>query len=138
MKYIHELEAWSLPGLLLHPEYSKTTLQEEMWREGVPKNVFLGISAIPDKIDCENLKFLIHSGELKENEFMEFCVIHKLPETSESEESSAKFLEYKKGRCLAWIHLPTDSGADVLSKIKKILQIHGHIIIDPRNMSLLI
>lgn len=131
MKYIHELEAWSTPGKNLHPEYSKEVLQKEVWNNGVPKDFFLGISAIPDKTDCENLHASMQAGEFKEDEFIEFCVTNNLPPNFQSEEAAAKFLEYKNGRCLAWIHLPIAFEANLLSKITEILQSHGHIIVYP-------
>lgn len=135
MKHIRELEAWSVPGKLLHPEYSKDDLQQELWKEGIPEDVFLGISAIPDPTDCKNLELAIQSGELTEESFKEFCSAHTLPNSLQSEESSARFLEYMRGRCLAWIHLPDDAESTLLPMIIKMLAERGHIVIDPESMT---
>ncbi|CAN7409252.1 MAG: hypothetical protein EON54_23480 [Alcaligenaceae bacterium] len=131
MSRIYELEVWSQPGGNLPSEYSKEVLQREMWSNGVPENIFLGLSSIPDKIDCDNLQSAIQSGEFKEKEFFEFCIAHQLKPDLQSDEAASKFLEYKNGRCLAWIHLPISSEAGILSKIINLLQSHGHLIIYP-------
>lgn len=109
MKSIREFEVWSLPGSQLDSEYGKNTLQREMWDAGVPRDVFLGVSVIPDVVDCNNLEAAIQSGEFTEKDFQEFCLKNELPYAHDSEESSARFLEYTRGRCLAWIHLPDDA-----------------------------
>lgn len=136
LKRIREFEAWSVPGQLLHPEYSKDDLQQELWNEGVPKDVFLGVSEIPDPIDCENLELAIQSGGLTEESFSEFCSAHALPSSMQSAESAARFLEYKRGRCLAWIHLPEDAESTLLPIIIKMLAERGHIVIDPASMEM--
>jgi hypothetical protein len=135
MKHIRELEAWSMPGQLLHPEYSKDTLQQELWKGGIPEDVFLGISAIPDPTDCKNLELAIQSGELTEDSFKAFCSAHALPNSMQSEESAARFLEYMRGRCLAWIHLPDDAELTLLPMIIKMLAERGHVVIDPESMT---
>jgi len=135
MKHVRELEAWSVPGKLLHPEYSKDILQQELWKLGIPNDVFLGISAIPDATDCKNLELAIQSGELTEDSFKEFCASHALPNNRQSEESSARFLEYMRGRCLAWIHLSGNAERTLLPVIEKILSKHGHLVIDPESMT---
>jgi hypothetical protein len=134
MQYVRELEAWSLPGQLLDAEYGKKILQAKLLAKGIPQNVFLGISAIPDVIDCENLRLSIQAGELTEDSFREFCMSHDLPTNLQSEESSAKFLEFVRGRCLAWIHLPAGADSSLLRTIVKTLKDYGHIVIDPENM----
>lgn len=131
MKRVYELEAWSVPGKLLPSEYGKDILQNEIWQLGIPKTVFLGMSEIPDPVDCENLKLDIDSGETSYELFREFCSEHALSDDLNSEESAAKFLEYMKGRCLAWIHLPEDEASTLLPIIVKILADRGHIVIDP-------
>lgn len=131
MRQIRELEAWSLPGRFFETDYSKNTLQREIWGEGVPSDLFLGISNIPDKLDTENLRLAIASGEATEQAFNEFCLLHGLSVNMNSEESSAKFLEHLNGRCLAWIHLPIDTDMAILSKLVKLLAMRGHVVIDP-------
>ncbi|WP_143044522.1 hypothetical protein [Delftia lacustris] len=133
MKRVYELEAWSVPGKLLPPEYGKDILQKEIWQQGIPKDVFLGMSAIPDPIDCRNLKLAIESGEITNERFREFCSEYAMSDDLESEESAARFLEYVNGRCLAWIHLPEDEVSALLPIIVKILAERGHIVIDPES-----
>jgi hypothetical protein len=137
MKRVRELEAWSLPGKLLHPEYSKDALQQELWNGGIPENVFLGISAIPDPTDCRKLEQAIQSGELTEDSFMEFCSAHAFPNSMQSAESSARFLEFMRGRCLAWIHLPEDAESALLPMIIRMLARRGHVVIDPESMTVI-
>ncbi|WP_265705498.1 hypothetical protein [Verminephrobacter aporrectodeae] len=134
MKYVRELEAWSKPGHLLHPAYGKV-LQQAMWKKGIPEDVFLGLSAIPEETHCESLKLAIQSGELTEDSFKEFCLSHGLPDSMQSKESAAKFLEYLEGRALAWIHLPIDAEPTLLPMIVKIISELGHIVIDPDDMN---
>ncbi|WP_265257062.1 hypothetical protein [Verminephrobacter aporrectodeae] len=135
MKYVRELEAWSKPGHLLDPEYGKDILQQKLWEKGVPKDVFLGLSEIPSIVDCENLELAIQSGRLTEDSFKKFCLSHELPDSLHSKESAAKFLEYMRGRPLAWIHLPIDAEPTLLPMIVKIISELGHIVIDPDNMT---
>lgn len=119
-------------GELLHPEYGKEILQKEIWAQGIPKDAFLGVSAIPDSTDCENLYSAIESGELTRDYFGTFCSAHELPDNLQSEES-AKFLEYMWGRCLAWIHMPDDAESTLLPLIAKELAKRGHFVIDPES-----
>ena len=130
MKSIREFEVWSIPGQLLHVEYSKNTLQLELWNEGIPRDAFLGISAIPDTTDCRNLELAIEAGETTEDSFRKFCSANNLIPNLQSEESSAKFLEYLRGRCLAWIHLH-EGDSVLLARIQKMLTDRGHLIIHP-------
>ena len=134
MKRVRELEAWSVPGKLLPLDYGKTVLQPELWNEGVPRDVFLGTSNIPDPAHCEDLRLSIQSGELTESEFKEFCQAQGLPMSSLSEESACRFLEYIRGTCLAWIHLPDHANEALLAEIVEALRVRGHIVIDPENM----
>lgn len=135
LKRVHELEAWSTPGQLLHPDYGKAVLQQELWKEGIPKDVYLGASNTPDPAHCIDLRMSIQSGELTEESFRAFCVAHSLSVSLQSAESACKFLEYTRGTCLAWIHLPEDGDVDWLPKIKKWLEDRGHIVVDPQKMT---
>ncbi|WP_265284925.1 hypothetical protein [Verminephrobacter aporrectodeae] len=135
MKYVRELEAWSKPGYLLDPEYGKDVLQQKLWAKGVPKDVFIGLSKIPSERHCEILEWSIQSGELTEDSFKEFCLSRGLPDSMQSKESAANFLEYMEGRALAWIHLPIDAEPTLLPMIVKIISELGHIVIDPDDMT---
>jgi len=75
-KRVYELEAWSPPGLQLDPEFGKTVLAPEMWEAGIPNDVFLGLSEIPDSVDCENLQRDIETGVTSLEHFDEFCMLN--------------------------------------------------------------
>jgi hypothetical protein len=134
---VRELEAWSIPGQLLPVEYGKLTLQRELWAAGVPRELFVGDSAIPDATDCENLRLAIQEGELIEEEFQSFCSLHDLCADLSNEEAAAKFLEYSQGRCLAWIHLPAGADPSLLQMVIGLLKEKGHVVIDPETMELI-
>ncbi|WP_265284927.1 hypothetical protein [Verminephrobacter aporrectodeae] len=135
MKYVRELEAWSKPGHLLDPEYGKDVLQQKLWAKGVPRDVFIGLSEIPNERHCKILEWTIQSGDLTEDSFKEFCLSRGLPDSMQSKESAANFLEYMEGRPLAWIHLPIDAEPTLLPMIVKIISELGHIVIDPDDMN---
>jgi len=84
-------------------------IQEAIWRSGIPKDVFLGVSNIPDADDVELLGDLISSGETDIRHFHEFCLRHGFPADVSNECSAAMFIAYIKGACVAWIHLPESS-----------------------------
>jgi hypothetical protein len=107
MVIIHEYEVWSKPGNVLHTDYGKT-IQEEICETDVFKDVFKGISNVPDNIDCKNLKYLIDKGELSNINFIEFCNKRCLPPRIDNPVSACNFLEFKNGCCVAWIHLPNN------------------------------
>lgn len=131
MKPVRELEVWSKPGQILPAEYGKDDLQHEVSISGIPEGIFLGLSSIPDRIDCENLSSLIEAGDSSQLAFEKFCDENNLKADIQSERSAALFLEYLEGRCLAWIHLSEDVSPSVLLTITKIIQARDHIIVDP-------
>lgn len=131
MKPVRELEVWSKPGRILPAEYSKDDLQPEMSMSGIPDGIFLGLSSIPDRIDCEILSSLIEAGDPSQLAFEKFCNENNLIADIQYEQSAALFLEYLEGRCLAWIHLSEDVSPSVLLTITKIIQSRDHIIVDP-------
>jgi hypothetical protein len=132
MRAVRELEVWSPPGQLLPSEFAKQVLQLEVWNAGVPRDVFLGISEMPDQIDSRNLRSAIDRGEVDESEFKEFCKLNGLAVGVDSIESASKYLEYLHGRCLAWVHLPEGPDqARLLMKIKDLMSQRGYRIVDP-------
>ena len=128
---VHEFEAWSKPGKLLPLEYPKVLLQHEIWNAGIPRDVFLGISAIPEDIDCMNLKSLFVAQEATEFEFLSFCTENGLPANVDSQMSAMRFLEFKGGRALAWIHVPSDAPTSLLENFRRLLDARGHIVVSP-------
>lgn len=132
MRTVRELEVWSPPGKLLPPEFAKEVLQLAVWGAGVPRDVFLGISEIPDPIDSMNLRKAINQGEIDESQFKTFCGLNGLPIDVDNNESASKYLEYLNGRCLAWLHIP--DGQDriqLLTKIEELMSQRGYRIVDP-------
>ena len=126
LKRVWELEAWSPPGLQLDPEFGKTVLAPEMWEAGIPNDVFLGLSEIPDTIDCENLQRDIETGVTSLEHFDAFCTSLGLSNSSQDPLAAARFLEYLHGRALAWVHIPDDDVAKSLAvKIDRLLSSKG-------------
>lgn len=136
MRRIRELEAWSTPGKLLSASYGKD-LAQELWNLGVPREVYLGLNAIPDQTDIVNLRLAIEAGELAADDFKGFCSTHSLPPSLDSADSACGFLEYSLGRRLAWIHLPEDSEPQVLQNLIEMLRDRGHVVVDPDSLSVL-
>jgi hypothetical protein len=131
-KRVFELEAWSPPGLQLDPEFGKTVLAPEMWEAGIPSDVFLGLSEIPDSVDCENLQRDIETGVTSLEHFDEFCISRGLPNSTQYPLAAARFLEYLHGRSLAWVHIPDDDVAKSLAaKIDRLLSSKGFRLRDP-------
>lgn len=128
MKRVRELEAWSKPGQLLPANYGKE-LAEEFWALGIPRDVYLGLNAIPDEIDVENLKLAINAGELTADDFLAFCRSNSLPADLTSADAACKFLEFSLGRCLAWVHLPEDDEPRLESLLIDLLGQRGHVLI---------
>lgn len=131
MRRVLELEVWSPPGNLLPAEFAKEVLQVEVWNAGVPQDVFMGISEIPDPIDSKSLKSAIARGEVSQSAFEEFCKSNGLSGNADNNESASKYLEYLHGRCLAWFNLPEGSGqAQLLTKVEKLMEERGYRIVE--------
>lgn len=133
MQRVRELEAWSRPGQLLSSEYGKL-LEQDVWAAGVPREVFLGLSAIPDETDSESLLLSINAGELSEDAFFQFCKTNGLAENPSVAQSAAKFLEYSLGRRLAWIHLPEGGDPRLLVRVVDLMKARNHLVVDPQTM----
>ena len=127
---VRELEVWSKPGVLMPPEYGKE-LAQELWAVDIPREVFLGLSAIPDEAHIINLRMAIEAGELSLEDFKSFCLGHSLAPQADSAESASKFLEYSLGRPLAWVHIAEDSNPQLLKRIVDLMRARGHKVIDP-------
>lgn len=122
IRWVWELEVWSRPGLQLDLEYGKCELETDMWKVGVERDVFLGLSEVPSCIDSHNLRCDIESGALAICAFSTFCTSHGLIDSMENPLSAARFLEYSYGRSLAWVHIPCNAFAsDVAVTINSVL-----------------
>ncbi len=125
-KSIWELEAWSPPGRPLDQDFGKLVLAPEMWREGISRDVFIGLSYVPDPIDCQNLKTDIREGVVSKKAFADFCNLNGLQCSMDDERSAASFLEFVNGRPLAWVHIPDDENANrEATRINKLLEGKG-------------
>lgn len=129
MYLVHELEAWSVPGKLLDAEYAKVVLQPEFWNAGIPNNVFLGLSSIPNEVDCRNLKRAIDSQKYSLADFEAFCLEYSLVKSIDNKDACSRYLEFMEGRCLAWIHMPPEKEHTLLPIIEKLLSARGHIVV---------
>jgi hypothetical protein len=130
-KRIWELEAWSPPGLQLDQDYGKVVLAPEMWSAGIRPDVFLGLSAIPDPIDCQNLKADVQAGTATEEAFVEFCSSHGLRCSMDDKLSASRFLEFTNGCLLAWVHIPDDNDArSIAFAIQNLLAAKGLRLLD--------
>lgn len=124
--HVIELEAWSLPGGQLDLEYGKAVLAPEMWEAGIAEDVFIGLSEVPDSIDCENLLWEIESGFTSEAEFQQFCKLRSLCCDVRDPLSASRFLEFLHGRSLAWVHVPDDGSAhSLIADIDRLLRAKG-------------
>lgn len=128
---IWELEVWSPPGLQLHVEYGKTVLAPEMWSAGIARDMFLGLSEVPDSTDCQNLQMGLDSGALAKDAFTDFCLSHGLVGSTNDALSAARFLEFTYGRKLAWVHIPDSAAASKLAKeIHRLVAVKGFLLLD--------
>ncbi|WP_395017485.1 hypothetical protein [Dongia sp.] len=127
---VWELEAWSKPGHLLPQEYGKD-IAEQLHSAGIPPEAFLGLSAIPDQAHVINLRMALEAGEYSARDFASFCHEQQLEADTNAMESACKFLEFARGRALAWIHIPSGSDPDLIKSIASHMRVRDHIIIDP-------
>jgi len=131
MRRIHEYEAWSKPGRMLSPDFGKE-IQADVWRLGVPRDVFLGLSNIPDAIDVANLRTMLSEGSATVPEFQDFCVANGLRPLIEDEVSAAKFIEFREGCCVAWVHIPSGpEEAALLQLVKAAISKFDLIVVEP-------
>jgi len=133
MKRIHEFEAWSTPGKLLPVDYGKDLAREyksngTLDKLGIPDDVFLGLSNIPDEVDVRILKIRIEKEQIAVEEFITFCHEHGFEPDIESEISVCKYIEYLDGCPVAWIHIPEGSEEELLPQITKLLSEKGLIV----------
>ena len=117
MKTVIEFEAWSRPGTLLPPDFGKT-IQSEVWSAGIPRDVFLGVSNLPDETDVAALSQFLEEEPLAERAFYSFCRSNGLPENRDNAASAARYLELLHGCCVAWIHIP--QGPDEPALLRKV------------------
>lgn len=135
MKRVHEFEVWSTRGQLLPVDYGKDLRDELLIKGiftdlGIPDDVFIGLSNIPDKVDVHNLKMDIKEGVLTMEGFIAFCHEHGFEPNIESNFSANKYLEYTYGSPIAWIHIPDGSEMRMLPLVIKIMDERGHIVIE--------
>lgn len=129
---VWELEAWSAAGLQLDRDYAILELEPEMWKAGIAREAFLGLSAVPDTTDCRILQFDIKAGTLTADAFSTFCTERGLIDSTANELSASRFLEYSHGRLLAWVHIPCNAAAlDIAASINTVLAKQGLFLREP-------
>ena len=127
-----ELEIWSQPGLELEPDAGKEIGPRCCSELRLPEGIVLGLSAIPDPIDAQNLRSYLVGGELSYPEFQEFCVNRGLPADVSAIDSAARFLAYSYGVPLAWVHLPASSeGLEFGCRILLWARSHKYCLVEP-------
>jgi hypothetical protein len=133
MERVCEFEVWSKPGALLPTDYGKELQRElvangELAGLGIPDDVFIGLSNIPDKIDIYNLKIDIDAGHLSVNGFIDFCHEHGFEPRLDSALSACKYLEYSFGCPIAWVHIPESREDEILPVITRLMHERGFMI----------
>lgn len=129
MKVVQEFEVWSRPGMVFPQDYGKD-LQEEIWGLGVPRDVFLGVSNIPDETDVVRLRLALDRREVELSQFSSFCEQLGLDADLECQSSASRFMEFSFGRVLAWVHIP--EGGDerhLLQQIKSAIESRGFVLV---------
>ncbi len=130
MKRVTEYEIWSEPGKLLSDGFGKD-FAEKCHILGIPSDVVIGLYSIPDHAGVQNLKMAIQDGEFLVSDFLSFCEIHRYQPEVSNQESASKFLEYRNGRCLAWVHFPEGGPDELLQIISTIVTEHDLRLIGP-------
>lgn len=90
---------------MLSPDFGKE-IQVDVWASGIPRDVFLGVSNIPDESDILTLTGMIESRLVEAEQFEAFCKLNNLPPLRENQTSAAHFIEFVRGCCVAWVHIP--------------------------------
>jgi hypothetical protein len=113
---IVELELW-LPPLSDRAPLEGKELAARCQREtGLPSDVVLGLSFVPDELYVEQLKRAIETNEVKAGDFQDFCERRGLLPTPENTRSAAEFLAFTRGQSLAWLHLPAEPSGLAMAK----------------------
>lgn len=127
-----ELEIWSQPGSELERDAGKEIGPRCSSELCLPGGIVLGLSAIPDPIDAQNLRSYLAEGELSYAEFQEFCVNRGLPADVSVIDSAARFLAYSHGVPLAWVHLPASpEGLEFGCRVHLWARSHKYCLVEP-------
>jgi hypothetical protein len=117
VKRVHEYEVWSKPGRVLSQDFGKE-IQADVWASGIPRDVFLGVSNIPDESDIATLTEMIESRLVEEQQFYAFCKSNNLPPRRDNQTSAAHFIEFVRGCCVGWVHIP--EGPDEIELLRQV------------------
>lgn len=129
---IIELEIWSRPEADLPQEAGKQIGLRCSTELGLPDGIVLGLSAIPDSTDSENLRMSIGQRELSASDFQEFCATRSLPVDPNATESAARYLAHVYGVALAWVHLPASvDGLKYGYRVHHWASSHGFCLVEP-------
>lgn len=120
MNFVTEYEAWLRPGRVVSRDHGKE-IQAHVWACGIPRDVFIGTSNIPDESDVVTLARLLEKAPERLAEFNSFCEQHDIAPDIADERAACQFLEYLNGACVAWIHLPVGPDQDaLLARIREV------------------
>jgi hypothetical protein len=135
LPHVIELELWSAPGAAL-PEHSGKAISERARVAlGLPAEVLLGLSSVPDRSDSENLQTAIQEGELSEFEFRRFCEAESLEPSVSSNHSACRYLAHAFGERLAWVHIPAGASAVLLAqRLTQWARAEGLCIVEPHQL----
>ena len=118
--HILELELWSYPGMFGSLPEGHDIATDCTRDLGLAQEVVLGLSNIPDVIDCENLALAISKGELRTEDFISFCELNSIQPNPNDQYSAASFLSNEYGFPVAWLHIQNNDEADkVTARIAK-------------------
>lgn len=115
MKRVTEYEVWSKPGGALPADFGQA-IQGDVWACGIPRDVFLGVSNIPDASDVSRLDQLLRRSPAEASRFLAFCATNALDSARGSAHSAARYMAFVEGCCVAWVHIPRGPGADELMR----------------------
>ena len=133
MLRVHEFEAWSMPGRVLPMDYGKNLvcnykLRGVLAKLGIPDDIVIGLSNIPNEVDVGNLQMDIKNGLFTIENFFAFCREYGLESNVNSKISACKYNEYSYGIPVAWIHIPEGREQDMLPPIVKLMTEEGLIV----------
>lgn len=128
MSNIVEMEIFSKPKEFYHQDFGKTHVAPTFAKEGLPKEIVIGLSNIPDDTDMINLRLHLNGHEGNTKKYQEFC--HKHHINPNSNEAACKYLAYIEGTPLAWVHIPEDKFDFYYRKVLDIANKNEWILVD--------
>jgi hypothetical protein len=117
MERVVELELWSAPLVGEVPFEGKIIAATCRQSTGLPEDVVLGLSFVPDQTDVENLRLSLERAEVSLVDFQQYCARNGLPPDANNISSAAQYLSYVGGQPLAWLHFPASQEGRGMAKV---------------------